>query len=359
MEMAKKEILINIIAPFVIRADAAYPLPILTGSEQLKKEYLEALQREILAAVPDLEEYRVCGMHVGNGSPNSQNITDICALTKKIYEVLDFAPLSENSIELTPGTICESNLAAIKDGNFNRIDLIVRSRDDIELEKLGCPNSWPETQQAMKILSDTGFEHVNCILNYALPDQGILSFQRTVEAACSEKPQLITIWPYPKAEPGTMLRREMYRSACTILQAAGYHQFSRDCFTSGRLINQFQRDRCSGMDVIGFGLRAESWYGGFVYNNTQNIDRYMAHSNEMEAIIGNVREVSQDETMAAYCNSRLDLAEGLLRDDFYARFGCSIPSELETRLDEMKTDGLAEESDGRITLTEEGFALLA
>ena len=313
-EPMKKNIQVFISIPFCIEhprwgKDTAFA----DSTHELRMAYLDALERELVAAVPQLAEYHVADVEVGGGVPSMMSPDRLGKIVRDFKENVDMDPRGQVEIRMMPQTVCTPSLSGLGTGGFTRASLVMDSAVDSELEYLGAGYTIEKVQYAVVFLDKFGWRDVNLDLMYGIPGQTSASWTTTLHAARDFQPTHVTLRPFsemadanalaavkaaagePEAVLDPELEAQLLQQACEFLPTVGLDPCARGCFARGGFESAYVLNRAHGMEYLGFGLGARSYVDGMTYQNTTDLQLYLEHSDSFQQMATNVVELTQQQ----------------------------------------------------------------
>lgn len=298
----KRKVQLYLRIPFCVRHCRCCREETLTGDHAARSTYLDALQRELDAAMPTLCDYEVTDILVGGGSPSIMSPDRLGKMVRGLRQGVNLAPHAQVDIQLIPQTVCTPSLTGLGRGGFNRASLSVQSVNDFELDALDCGFSSLQVQSAVMFLHKFGWHDFNVDLMYGIPGQTEQSWGRTLHAVRDFSPTHVTLCAFSQtvdasclAEANTELEAELYAQACEYLPTEGFEPYTRQHFARSGHRSAYVVNRASGTEYIGFGLGARSFVDGMTYANTSDWQTYIEHSSEFETVTTQVTRLTQDQ----------------------------------------------------------------
>jgi putative oxygen-independent coproporphyrinogen III oxidase len=133
-------------------------------------EYLNALFRDLEAALPNVWGRRVVSVFIGGGTPSLFSPQAIDALLSGVRARLVLEPDAEITLEANPGTVEAARFGGFRNAGVNRISIGVQSFDERMLAALGRIHGRVEAVRAIEAAL-AAFGNVNVDLIYRLPAQ--------------------------------------------------------------------------------------------------------------------------------------------------------------------------------------------
>lgn len=202
--------------------------------------YLDALIRDLEAALPSIWGRTIVSVFIGGGTPSLMAGQTIESLLSALRARLRLQPACEITLEANPGTVEAERFAAYADAGINRLSLGIQSFDDAKLAALGRIHSGDEARRAIDIALQH-FERVNLDLMVALPEQTLAEARRDIETAIMSgaghiSAYHLTIEPHtafahaPPPLPDDDLAARMQETIEAALAGAGFEHYEISAF---------------------------------------------------------------------------------------------------------------------------------
>ncbi|MDR3315519.1 MAG: hypothetical protein LBS98_03435 [Coriobacteriales bacterium] len=276
---------------------------VVTGDSTAKRAYLEALERELNATLPTLDEYLVASIYVGGGSPSVMRPDDVAKLLRAFKKKLRLEQRAEVTIELMPQTVGTPSLSGLNAGGINRYSLSMQSIIPSELEALDCGFSVQDVQNAVLFLDKFHHNNVNIDIMYGNPGQTLASWTRTLQVVRDFSPSHVSVHPFPgEADscPDDETKVALEHKAASYLTELGYQRYTVHHYAKPNRACRHFLNRYQGMEYIGFGLGARSFIDGLTYENTHDLATYLAHSGNIEKLATNIVALTPEELEEYY-----------------------------------------------------------
>ncbi len=287
--------------------------------------YMSALYKEISAFKTDK---KIKSVFIGGGTPSSVEPKYIAALMDILAKNYTFADNCEISMEANPCTLSEQKLDEYKKTGINRLSIGVQSFDDRLLRILGRVHD-SETAKKNITLAKKYFENINLDLMFALPEQSLKDWQKTLETAVYFEPEHISAYSliieegtpfYEKYEPiDESLDREMYYKAKEFLAQNGYKQYEISNFAKQGFECRHNLVYWQGGDYKGFGLGAASLVNSHRLKNTEDIREYINGTAVTEDIF-----LDKEDKMKEFVILGLRCTDGISKAEFKNLFDADI-----------------------------------
>jgi len=342
-----------------------------TLREELPEQrYIEALQRDLDAQLPDVERKPLSSIFLGGGTPSLFSPAAIGRLLEHARSQLGFAQGIEITLEANPGTIERGKFAEYRAAGITRVSLGAQSFDSRQLKLLGRIHSADETRRAAEELHAAGLENFNLDLMYALPGQTAEEAQLDVRAALALHPAHLsqyhlTIEPgtlfaaAPPTQPADEIVEEMLDGCLRTLVEAGFEQYEVSGYarTGARCAHNVNYWEFGDYLGIGAGAHGKLTYPsrGIAIRTQQTREprRYLAA--DPRALVR--KTIASRDLPFEFAMNGFRLVEGFVDALFEARTGLPI-AVLEDALSPLAARRLVERGSQRWRATPKGFRFL-
>ena len=371
MMINKKKTGVYIHIPFCVKKCRYCDFLSFAADESVKKEYTEALCREIRGCREEMK--RADSVFIGGGTPSVLSADQTERIMYTVRENIELTPDCEITAEINPGTMNREKARIYRSCGINRISMGVQSLDDGLLERLGRIHRKSEVYETFYLLREEGFGNINTDLMFSLPGQSIDLWEETLEGILDLKPEHVSFYGlmieegtpfYDELKAGTLTETEdekdrlMYRRALARLKSAGYRQYEiSNAAVPGResvhnLKYWFMED------YIGFGLGAHSFEKGVRYCNTGDMEEYLSIYRKIpgdrEKCCSIINRNTVKDNAEEFIFTGLRKTEGILKADFKKITGMSIEAVYSGEIRKMSEEGLLRDTGDSICLTERG-----
>ena len=222
-------------------------------SFDLVEPYVRALSEEI-AAGGDMARragLRVRTYYVGGGTPTTLSPEQLHAVLTALETHFDLADCSERTVEAgRPDTITREKLAVLRSHGVTRVSVNPQAMDDNVLRAIGRRHTVSDVADAMALVREAGFAHVNMDLIAGLPCDTAEGFRRSLTACLAFGTDNLTVHTLAlkkgsritqekTAIPSGETVRQMLESAEELLRGAGFapYYLYRQKYMSGSFEN--------------------------------------------------------------------------------------------------------------------------
>ena len=134
----ERELIVDLHIPYCIRPERCSTAYGAVGTNAQKDAYMRALQREVRAWEGELDGYTVRAIRLGGGSASVMSPDLLGETLSLLRHTLPVASGAEVSYDALPNTIGTPSLTGISAGRPTRVELMMRSVHDRELQALDC-----------------------------------------------------------------------------------------------------------------------------------------------------------------------------------------------------------------------------
>ena len=306
----------------------------------------------------------------GGGTPGLLSPQSILKLSETVRQRCAVSPI-EWTVEMAPASVTEARLQALKDIGVTRISMGVQSFQPALLEGLGRQHSLEQIYQAYERVRQADFKSVNLDLMFALPGQTEIEWEADVAEAVALAPDHLSTYCLTFEEDTALWVKlsegrvklnpeneaQLYESTWARLAEAGYQQYEVANFARPGHACQHNLNTWRMHEWIGLGPSAASQHGGWRGGNVANLGQWL----------------SGLEQRARMTEDRLALTPAQLAEDaliFGLRMNAGVDldrwrslapnapwHEVDSRIQHLLNDGLANLDGSRLRLTDRGRLL--
>jgi oxygen-independent coproporphyrinogen-3 oxidase len=273
-------------------------------SLKMKKQLLEALEKELLLRKSEFNGLVVGSVYLGGGTPSLLSQRDINSLLEKVSLYYELSPNAEITLEANPDDLSEAYVKELSETLVNRISLGVQSFNPKALKFMNRAHNNLQAKQSMEWVSQY-FSNYSVDLIYGIPENSGLQpdvkegvsevWQSDIDTALSYSPKHISCYALT-VEPKTALfhqinsgkimplseqkAAEEYDYLKNSLKRAGYthYEFSNFSLPGYAAVNN--SGYWQGMSYIGIGPSAHSYNGKERSWNISNNTKYIQSLSE-------------------------------------------------------------------------------
>lgn len=371
---------------------------------QERESYVKALLREISLMAESCSHYQIISIFFGGGTPSLLSKGQIKRILSSIRKNYELTPNAEISLECNPATASFEKLKAYRESGINRLSIGLQSANDRELKELGRIHNYRQFLHTYEAARKAGFTNINIDLMSALPGQTCESYEDTLQKVLALHPEHISAYSliieegtpfferygsdfeesfcshgnseneenvqkkYPPL-PDEDTERLMYHKTNAFLQKAGYERYEISNFAQEGYECRHNLTYWTGVDYIGFGVGAASYFQGFRYKNISDVKKYKNLLSEQKNRKAGGQEpfmpkqdpwheevqlLTMEEKMEEYMFLGLRLKKGISGKDFQKKFGKTVDEIYGNVITRFMKEGLLIQKGEWISLSKKG-----
>ncbi|MDR0445221.1 MAG: radical SAM family heme chaperone HemW [Puniceicoccales bacterium] len=240
-----------------------------------KRQDIELYLQGIAYSLKSLELTRpIDTIYWGGGTPGILTTRNIYSTGKWIQDLPLYISPSEWTVELSPITVKDERLNALRDIGVNRISMGVQSFSEKTLQRLGRRQNPKCALFAYDTIRQHDFQNVGLDLIFAVPDQTLEEWEEDIQKAIQLQPEHISTYNLTMEGDSKMnlsgkfdptpcsLEREraFYISTVKILESSGYGQYEISNFCLPGHESRHNLHTWQMAEWVGIGPSASSQY---------------------------------------------------------------------------------------------------
>ncbi len=325
--------------------------------------YTDELCRRISKASAD--EYCVDTVYFGGGTPSLLPLSCVEQLMSTLVRRFDIDSKAEISFECNPATADFEYFKSIKSLGINRISMGLQSTNDRELTLLGRVHSFEDFVDCFNSARRAGFDNISADLMYGIPEQTMNSFEKSIDMLCDIAPEHISAYGLTVEENTPFylqknnlslasddMQAQMYLLCSQKLSDRGFEKYEISNFSKNGNVSRHNLRYWHGLEYIGFGVSAHSFFKGERFGSSRNINAFLAG----EDITEERYTISDKEKHMEYVMLSLRLCKGIdineYKEKFKSDFFCNFPQAYS-----YIKNGFMHMLDEHIAFTDMGFLL--
>ncbi|GAA0602075.1 radical SAM family heme chaperone HemW [Virgibacillus siamensis] len=330
---------------------------------------MEALTNEINTNIHGKKQ-KVKTIFIGGGTPTALNMKQLRSLLELIDHKFDVANCEEYTIEGNPGDFEVEKVRLLKSYGVNRISLGVQVFDDQMLEELGRLHKVKDVYHTINLLQRNGFSNISIDLIYALPNQTVDQFQKSLEEAVSfDLPHYSTyalqIEPktvfYQRHKKGKLHRPpqeaevQMYEILKSTMRGNNINQYEISNFAKNGFESKHNLTYWNNEHYYGFGAGAHGYLPGRRTGNIRPLPAYNKKAMSDGKPILSIEEIGLKEMVEEEMFLGLRKLSGINQQHFRDKFGFSCDSLYGGAISSLVKKGWLAEQQGNYCLTDDGL----
>ena len=351
--------------------------PSYAGKEKWEAAYIDALIKEIQTEGPKyIEAYGApATIYIGGGTPSVLPCALLELLLNELLRTFRIQkPLPPGEVEFTiecnPGTVDAEKLRLMRSYGVNRLSFGVQTFHNDLLKKIGRIHTAEEARDALRLARSIGFDNLSLDLMYGLPGETLAMLQEDMDEALQLHPDHISIYGL-QLEEGTAFWRmheigklhlpsdgeteAMYDFLVAALPAAGYARYEISNFATPDHESRHNLGYWQDRPYLGLGAAAHSYLDGVRYENTKDIQAYIAAIEQKTSPRTQEEPATREIQMEEFAFLALRTARGIDKATFAQKFGVPLADIYADVIGRMKQKGLLEETETHVHLTALGM----
>jgi len=334
-------------------------------------EYLEALAHEMDRNVPGTQN-KIETIYIGGGTPTALNKEQLKFLLEEVNDKFDIGNCEEFTIEVNPGDLDQEKAKLLKEYGISRVSFGVQVMDDEMLESLGRRHQVRDVYETADLLFQHQFDNISLDLMYALPNQSVSSFKRSLEEALAFdlphyatyglqiEPKTVFYQRYKKGQlrrPAEEEEIEMYEILKETMNKNGIRQYEISNFAKPGFESKHNLTYWNNEYYYGFGAGAHAYVPGKRIANTGILPAYIKQAMTDGKPVAEMEEIHLKEAIEEEMLLGLRRISGLDKNKFKRKFHLSLDDLYKNQLMKLKEQNLLEENEQAIWLTNQGLLL--
>jgi len=329
--------------------------------------YLDALETEIQAVAPFVQERQIESVYIGGGTPTYLTTHQLERLFKMLHKYYNLNNVKEWSIESTPTLATEDKLKVMVEYGVNRVSMGIQTTQDHILKKLNRSFERKDIENVIALTRKAGIDNINLDFMYALPGQTMDDWHSTLNDSIAQDIPGLTIYSLDLHESTQFFRKKdelnlpnltsqlkMYDDAVNIFNTNGYKKINNNIFSKEKSNYIHQNRRWENLPLIAVGAGAQSYSPGYAYRNIPTLKIYMDAIKEGKSVLHKFTPVVDGQEFYREGVSMLRFAQ-LDKAAFEKRYGSPFKERFEFLIDTLIELDYMEETKEELRLTKRGL----
>lgn len=341
-------------------------------SNSLRNHFLKALLKEINHYKTEpFDNALFDTIYLGGGTPSLLTPLEMEAIFQKLRDTYTIHEDCEITIEVNPGTIDESKLSFYKSIGINRLSIGIQSFNDIELKMLGRIHDSKQAIKTYEMARKTGFENISIDLIYALHDQNINSWLKTLKKGLSLEPDHVSAYNliyeegtpfYKKLMRGQLIKKneeeeiEFYNLTIDNFRELGYSQYEVSSYSKEE--KYYSRHNYKYWDhtyYLSFGPSAHSFWNKRRWSNIRSVQKYITNMSDNKSIVDFSEDLKKADLIFENIMLSLRTNQGIDLNNFESIFNESFINKYYALNNDLLNNGYASIEMGNFKLTQKGM----
>ena len=344
---------------------------VVSTDDSTSAAYWNALAREMEIVSGETSGAAFDTLYLGGGTPSLTPPPELARILGNLRRRFAVDNEAEITLEANPEDVTAESAKAWAAAGINRVSVGVQSFHDRELSAVGRRHDSARAAAALETLVSMGFS-VSGDLILGLPEQTRESFGESLSRLVDSGAGHVSVYlleaeKSPAIEEDRRARPERYLSDDA--QADAWLAMGETLARSGLRHYEISNWAAPGREArhnvkywkraptLGLGVSAHEFWSGCRRANVSALPRYIQEAAAGRRPAAMDRPVSPEEERRERIVLGLRLSEGVPSEELTAAVGESGDRELAGDREAWVENGLLEEADGRVRLTERGYLL--
>ncbi len=335
-----------------------------------RKDYIEALCREMDLRKEYLKGESVRTIYLGGGTPSQLTIGELEAILNHARSVFDCSSVEELTVEVNPDDVTDEYVQGLRSLSVNRVSIGIQSFHDDELKTINRRHSAAQAIEAVACIKRNGITNVSIDLMYGLPGQTLDLWRDNLQQTIQMEVPHVSAYSLTYEE-GTRLTRlvsggelkpvdedtcaDMFSLLREQLSAAGYVQYEISNFAKPGMESKHNSSYWNETLYIGLGASAHSFKRDSRQWNISNtrvyIEKVLSGANDFFE----VEHLDLDTRYNDYVMTTLRTRKGMDLAHLKSAFGETLYSYCMENAKSFLSNGLLEIEADTLRLTEKGI----
>lgn len=340
----------------------SFPRP----KEETVNAYVDALCRDLRRWGERCHGYTVDTLYLGGGTPTLLSEEQMTRVMQSVRDAFSLMPNAEITAECNPRTGGLAYFRHLRALGFNRLSIGLQSAHKGELKALGRTHTLDDFCRTAESAREAGFANLSADVMLGIPHQTKESYLDTLRALLALSPDHVSAYglsveegtPFGRMGARLLLpdeeeTREMYLLGARLLEQNGLLQYEISNFARKGYESRHNLKYWNSEEYLGLGPAAYSDLFGERFGNSRDLAAFLSG----EDVTAERETPSREERLQEYVMLRLRLAEGIVEEDFSARFGVRFADRFADGLSPYLSRGLLLRTDKGYALSREGMLL--
>jgi oxygen-independent coproporphyrinogen-3 oxidase len=359
--------------PFCVRKCAYCDFSSYEGLEAHVDDYVSALLAEAERVSEQVGARRLDTLYVGGGTPSVLTRAQVGTLLTGLRACFALRRDAEVTVEVNPDSLTAEKLAAFRKHGANRLSIGFQSLHDGHLRRLGRVHRARTALRSFSLAREAGFENISVDLMYAIPEQSLADWRRTIRRVTQLRPEHVSAYALT-LEEGTPMQQDVAEGRVSLpsedavlamadvgielLEGAGYEHYEVSNFALPGRRSRHNQMYWRMEDCIGLGAGAHGYLDGCRWGNVGDPLEYMKRVRAGDDPAAFRETLPPKKALGEALMLGLRMREGVELLQLQERFGIDPREHYEKELEDLQRLGLIELSDKRLRVRRAGLHLL-
>ena len=245
-----------------------------------------------------------------------------------------------------------------------RLSIGIESTSNERLKEIGRAHTYEDAVNAVNDAKKWGFDSINVDLIYGFAGQNEEELKKDLENILSLDTDHISIYSLIVSK-GTAFynakykeqsqedSRRFYDLMLSTLRSKGYKRYEISNFARNGKYSQHNLTYWRDEEYYGIGLGASGYLNGIRYENTKNLNKYLAGNR-----INSKEKIDDEKDLEYFLITNLRLEDGFERKTFQQRFGIDFKEKYKGRIEKFIDSKHLIIDENRVRLSDEGLMIM-
>lgn len=340
-----------------------------TTATEKKKDYLQALSREIDLRKDEMGTEPVETVYWGGGTPSVLTTEDLAEVFEIIQRTFQLRENAEITLEVNPDDVTPDYLSGLFRMGVNRLSIGIQSLNDRNLQLMNRRHSAAGAVKAVEQAFGAGFSNISIDLIYGIPGQTAEDWENTLHQALKLPANHLSAYHLTYHE-GTLFHRwlgkgkiqelpeeesiRQFEQLINHTEHAGFEQYEISNFARNGAYSRHNTAYWSGKNYLGLGPSAHSFNGLSRSWNVSGLGQYISAVLAGKPAIS--REfLSETDQLNDYIITRLRTKWGISLPEICEKYGAAVADQISGVVMKYEKQGWLANRNGTVVLTTGGM----
>jgi oxygen-independent coproporphyrinogen III oxidase len=342
-----------------------------TTKVQKKKQFLEALFKEITLRAEFLRDEEVETIYLGGGTPSVLTHEEVKLVLQQIKQQFPVKNEAEITLEANPDDLSLNYLKQIKGAGINRLSIGIQSFSDPDLKLMNRRHSAVGAIQSIENALQAGFSDISIDLIYGIPDQTLEQWKKNLNISVHLPINHISAYHltfhegtpfYKRIDKGIIkempeeLSIAQFEELLRATAEAGFEQYEISNFARNKAYSKHNTSYWQGKKYLGLGPAAHSYDHLTRQWNKSDLDGYISSAQSGEVLCSN-EVLSEKDKLNDYIITGIRTVWGISVNHITTTYGEKMAEKVIHSAHTFLDRALIKMINGVITLTPGGMML--
>lgn len=246
------------------------------SAKKLMPQYTELLVKEIeeTAEITKKLGLTLETVYIGGGTPTALDEENLKRVTDALSANFPMERVREYTIEAgRPDSITREKLRIIKNAGATRISINPQTFNDDVLVEIGRKHTAKETEDAMLLAREEGFENINMDLIAGLPSDTLESFENSLQRVLSFEAENITVHTLALKRSSTLVTEDKRKGSADLATEMLSYTYKTLTEKGYKPYYMYRQSKCLGnLENVGWAKKGyECEYNVYMMEETHTV----------------------------------------------------------------------------------------